>query len=381
MAKTQFRPICPDWLWRSPETADLGEGERATLAYLLSSPFSSYSGVFELVPRLAAAEMRVSLATFDKRIRQLEQRGLVVTDKNHILVKGWFMNSSWPVFLKPRAKARVPTLRAMQKVPANLVAKWRVAAEACGVPSAILVQFLADAQMLATTGEEPLGDTSAKADQVAAADTVSTPYADGIKNNTTTTRNPKEDNQTSPTPAACVQVEVGSHLKDEGSALILNELAEPHRKTLMAATADLTSQSRQQLGDELSACLEAAAHGKRGPINSVKAWVDALAEEIRTGFCVASRGLEIARTREAEHRRQEEVERQAKHRKQQQAQQSAQTQATQDALTCCASEQREAVFAAAAAFASQSPGRPLSTEIRSQVLKGQIPGALAGVYV
>jgi hypothetical protein len=53
----------------------------------------------------------------------------------------------------------------------------------------------------------------------------------------------------------------------------------------------------------------------------------------------------------------------------------------QDALTRCSSEQKAAVLAAAAAFASQPSGRPLSADVQAQVLAGQLPGALAGVHV
>lgn len=380
MTKRHFRPICPDWLWRSAATSELNEGERGTIAYLLTSPFGNYAGVFEIVPRVAAAEMRVSMAKFRARIKRLEELDLIATDGNYILVKPWFMNASWQVFLKPKATARVPTLRAIQQVPTRLVAEWSSSAEASGVPPAIITRFLSDAKLLAETGEEPADDSAAAG--VPCADgfhTLSIADGDGLENNTTAKEDPNASNTTTRTGSGGQSTGVQNSVGEAG--LLLNDLAEPHRHTLMAATKDLPPRRRQELADELSACLEAAALGKRGPITSVKAWITALAEEVRAGFSVASRGLEIARAREAEQRRLAEAQRQAERRTQERAQESARTQAMQDALARCSAEEKAAVLAAALASASQSPGRPFSNEVRDQVLAGQLPGALAGVHV
>lgn len=382
MTKRHFRPVCPDWLWRSAATSELNEGERGTIAYLLTCPFGNYAGVFEIVPRVAAAEMRVSMSKFRARIRRLEELDLVATEANYILVKPWFMNASWQVFLKPKATARVPTLRALQQVPTGLVAQWRSSAEASGVPPAIVTRFLADAKLLAETGEEPTGEPLPEAKpRTDGAETLSIPNLVGMENNKTTTddqntSNPPTNASGSPSPADHQESGDAPELR-----LLLNDLAEPHRRTLMASTTDLPAARRQELADELSACLEAAALGKRDPINSVEAWLNTLAEKIRAGFSIASRGLEIAKTREAEQRRLAEVHRQAERRSQEQAQELARTQVMQFALTACSSDQREAVLAAAAAFANQSTSRSLSAEAQAQVLAGQLPSALAGVHV
>jgi hypothetical protein len=295
MTKRHYRPVCPDWLWRSSATSELNEGERGTLAYLLTSPFGNYAGIFEVVPRVAAAEMRVSMSKFCARIRRLEELGLVATEANYILVKPWFMNASWQVFLKPKATARVPTLRALQRVPTRLVAEWRSSAEASGVPPAIITRFLADARLLAETGEEPTGDAVPAARPGAnRTHTLSTPDQDGTENNTTATEDPNPSNTTTKAGDGASSAELDRLDSNLEVGLLLNGLAEPHRHTLMAATSDLPPVRRQELADELSACLEAAALGKRESINSVEAWVNTLAEKIRAGFSVASRGLEVA---------------------------------------------------------------------------------------
>lgn len=383
MTKRHYRPVCPDWLWRSPKTSELNEGERGALAYLLTSPFSNYVGVFELVPRLAAAEMRISEARFRTRLRRLEELDLVETEANYLLFKDWFMNSSWQVFLKPRATARVPSLRAMQLVPTRLVASWRISAEAAGVPPTIVTKFLADAKVLSDTGEEPASGAVADGGQAPViAHTLSIPDGYGSANNTTTTKDPNASNTTATTPSgASLEVEL-DRSEDRGVlGLLLNELAEPHRRTLLAATSDLPAKSRQELGDELSACLAAAALGQRDPIHSVKAWINSLADEIRAGFSVAARGLELAKARDAEQSRIATENQQAQRRRQEHDQESERARVMQEALTHCSTNQRQQVLAAAMVFASQPPSRPLGADIQAQVIAGQLPGALAGVHV
>ena len=384
MTKRHYRPVCPDWLWRSPKTSELNEGERGALAYLLTSPFSNYVGVFELVPRLAAAEMRISEARFRARLRRLEELDLVETEANYLLFKDWFMNSSWQVFLKPRATARVPSLRAMQLVPTRLVASWRISAEAAGVPPTIVTKFLADAKVLSDTGEEPASGAIADGGRApVVAHTLSIPDGYGGANNNTTTNDPNASNPTAtPANGAQLEVEPVDRSEDRGEVgLLLNELAEPHRRTLLAATLDLSAKSRQELGDELSACLAAAALGQRDPIHSVKAWINSLADEIRAGFSVAARGLELAKARDAEQSRIAATNLQAQRRRQEHEQESARARVMQDALTHCSTDQRQQVLAAAMVFASQPPGRQLSADVQAQVIAGQLPGALAGVHI
>lgn len=382
MTKRHFRPVCPEWLWRSTATSELNEAERGTIAYLLTSPFSNYAGIFEVVPRVAAAEMRIPVSKFSARIRRLEDFNLVATEANYILVKPWFMNGSWEVYLKPKATARIPTLRAMQRVPPRLLAEWSKSAEASGVPPAIITRFLVDVKLLAETGEEPTGDAVPVARPgKSRAHTLSIPDEEGVEDKTTATGEPNSSNTTTKTGGVASSPEVQIVDSDLDADLLLNDLAEPHRQTLMAATTDLPATRRQELADELSACLEAAALGKREPINSVEAWLNTLAEKIRAGFSIASRGLEIAKTRETEQRRLTENRRQAERGSREQAQELARTQVMQLALTACSPDQRAAVLAAAAAFASQSTSRPLSAEARSQVLAGQLPNALAGAHV
>jgi hypothetical protein len=149
----------------------------------------------------------------------------------------------------------------------------------------------------------------------------------------------------------------------------------------LAATSDLPVKSRQELGDELSACLAAAAHGQRDPIHSVKAWINSLADEIRAGFSVAARGVALAKARDAERSRVAAENQQTQRRRQEHDQESARAHVMQDALTHCSADQRQQVLAAATAYASQPPGRPLSADIQAQVIAGQLPGALAGVHV
>lgn len=380
MVKRQFRVVSPDALWRSARISQLNEQERCTLAYLLTSPFSAYTGVFELVPRVSAAEMRISESKFCARIRRLEELGLVATDSNYILVKVWFLHSSWQVYLKPKAKARIPALRAMQRIPQSLIALWRDSTEAAGVPAAIVQTFLEDAERLAATGDEPVeADASQERSGLAPGDTVSVPIGLGIAHNTNNTERPHDSDQNT-TPSGHAPGGVDDDHETQFK-LELNELAEPHRETVMLEGRDLAPQGRQMLGDELSAHLAAVAAGRRAPINSVRAWLHALAEQIRNGRSIAALGLQIAQSREAEHRRRAAQQRDLKQRREQQALEAKQSALLHDALERCSVEQRRKVLDAALQNAAKTPGRSLNSDARALVMSGRLPSALAGVHV
>ena len=46
-----------DNFWRDPRTSDLSQEDKATLLYFLTSPSSNIVGVYQVIPRIAAAEM------------------------------------------------------------------------------------------------------------------------------------------------------------------------------------------------------------------------------------------------------------------------------------------------------------------------------------
>jgi len=382
MVKRQFRPVCPDALWRSRLTSNLDEQERSTLAYLLTSPFSSYVGIFELVPRVAAAEMRISETKFRARVARLETLGLVATSSDYILVKVWFMHSSWQVYLKPKATARVPALRAMQQVPRELISLWRISTEAAGVPATVIEKFLADAQKLAATGDEPMDEDPASGNSARQPiPTASIPYPSPTLNNTTSIGPHGTGEPDSTTTAKASPVGGGDQEPETHFELHLNEFAEPHRQTVVDECKDLTPRARQMIGDELSAHLAAIAAGRRQPINSVKAWVHALGEQIRAGFSIAARGLEIAKTREVQERRSADQRREEHQRRQQRDLEAQMSNLMQASLQSCTLEPRQQVLDAALRKAIQTPGPSLSPQARAQVLAGELPGALAGAHV
>jgi hypothetical protein len=363
-------------------TSELDQDERGTLAYLLTSPFSSYIGIFEIIPRVAAAEMRITEGDFRSHIERLEALGLCATESNYVLVKVWFMHSSWQVYLKPKAKARLPALQDMLNVPSSLATKWCVASQASGVPPSVISEFMADVGKLAATGEEPSND----ADQIASTavspiDTVSTSYAQGTAHKTTSTSFLKQD---PPPTTAPVDPSSGSSEGDRLAALSpirLNALAEPHRRALQETTTGLPPQRQQEIGDELSAALAAIHKGQREPIQSVRAWLRALADEVRAGFSVAARGLDIAQAREAGERRAAAAALEAERLQKELARRAAETRLAEGALAKCTPEQLKQVLDSAKALASKLPGRPLSQEVCEEVLAGRLPTALAGVYV
>jgi hypothetical protein len=363
-------------------TSELDQDERGALAYLLTSPFSSYIGIFEVIPRVAAAEMRITEEEFRSRIERLQALGLVATESNYVLVKVWFMHSSWQVYLKPKAKARLPALQDMLNVPNNLAAQWRISAQTSGVPSGVINEFMADVAKLAATGEEPSDDDQVTSAAASPLDTLSIRGAQGTANKTTSTSCLNKDllPTTAPADSPSGSSSGGGRLSASDS-IKLTSLAEPHRRALQETTTGLPPQRQQEIGDELSAALAAIERGQREPIQSVRAWLRALADDVRAGFSVAARGLAVAQAREAGERRVVAAAFEAERVQKEVARRAADTRLAEDALAKCTPEQLIQVLDSAKALAGKFPGRPLSQQVCDEVLAGRLPAALAGVYV
>lgn len=87
----ESRPLpCNFWSW--PAVAPLLLEQKAILAYLWTSRFSTACGGFEFPVRLAAAELGLTDAVLSEALRQFHGLGLVVLDDatSEVFVVGWF---------------------------------------------------------------------------------------------------------------------------------------------------------------------------------------------------------------------------------------------------------------------------------------------------
>lgn len=88
------RTIC-DFFWRDPQISDLSQEDKATLLYLLTSPSSNIIGIYQVVPRIAAAEMGWTADQFMVVLQRLQLKGLVdFTNIGWVWIKIWWKHNS-----------------------------------------------------------------------------------------------------------------------------------------------------------------------------------------------------------------------------------------------------------------------------------------------
>jgi hypothetical protein len=84
-----------DFFWRDPEICDLSHEDKATLLYFLTSPSSNIVGVYQIVWRIAAAEMGWTTDQLIVVVRRLKNKRLIdFTDEGWIWVKIWWKHNS-----------------------------------------------------------------------------------------------------------------------------------------------------------------------------------------------------------------------------------------------------------------------------------------------
>ena len=82
--------------WRSPRVADRTQEDKATLLYLLTSPYSNIIGVYQIVPRIAAAEMGWTADQLLSILYRLSSSDLADFDatSGFVWVKNWWDHNS-----------------------------------------------------------------------------------------------------------------------------------------------------------------------------------------------------------------------------------------------------------------------------------------------
>lgn len=104
--------------WRSPKMAGRTQEDRATLTYLLTSPFSNIIGAYQIVPRIAASEMGWDTESqLIPVLQRLQEAKFIEYDaeSSFIWVKTWWDHNSPVMAMAP--KLRQKTLRQIQALP------------------------------------------------------------------------------------------------------------------------------------------------------------------------------------------------------------------------------------------------------------------------
>lgn len=84
-----------DYFWRDPSICDLSQEDKATLLYFLTSPSSNIIGVYQIVWRIAAAEMGWTADQLLVVAKRLQTKGLIdFNDTGWIWVRTWWNHNS-----------------------------------------------------------------------------------------------------------------------------------------------------------------------------------------------------------------------------------------------------------------------------------------------
>jgi len=107
--------------WRSPRVADRSQEDKATLLYLLTSPYSNIIGVYQIVPRIAAAEMGWTADQLLAILKRLNSSEIALFDaeSGFVWVKNWWDHNSAKMAIATTLRSK--TLGQISAIPAP----WR----------------------------------------------------------------------------------------------------------------------------------------------------------------------------------------------------------------------------------------------------------------
>lgn len=146
--------------WRSPRMANLSQEDKATLQYLLTSPYSNIIGVYQIVPRIAASEMGWNDGQLIAVLERLEKLELIRFDEasGFIWVRIWWFHNKLKAAFDGNVKKMAYSQ--LRKVPDHWledIQKWiifhdeRAVFTPIGRPLEGASEGLAGAQVGATT--------------------------------------------------------------------------------------------------------------------------------------------------------------------------------------------------------------------------------------
>ena len=96
-----------DYFWRDPDICDLSQEDKATLLYFMTSPSSNIVGVYQIVWRIAAAEMGWTSDQLIVVSARLKSRRLIdFNDAGWVFVKVWWKHNSAAGVFSPKLLAK-----------------------------------------------------------------------------------------------------------------------------------------------------------------------------------------------------------------------------------------------------------------------------------
>jgi hypothetical protein len=250
--------------WRAPRIADRTQEDKATLLYLLTSPYSNIIGIYPIVPRIAAAEMGWTSEQFLPILKRLANYDLVQFEEpsGFVWVRNWWDHNSAKMTVATTLREK--TYSQIAAIPAE----WRAA-------------FLSDFLMRIPVDEKNSLGTKVDLRNIVIRDMsnrgygVSIPYlqaTDSPGGNTTDNKNSNHNNYSNPDlPLEYPILEAGVH------------------EQLAAIISRLPSEIRQDVLDEIAAKLRSGT--LRSPIRLAQHFAD------RPGVFAIADGLAIRQAR------------------------------------------------------------------------------------
>lgn len=287
-----------DQIWRSNRMSGCTVEDRYALFYFLTSPFSNVIGAYEIVIRVAASEMGWDPdSQLMPVVRRLVDASLIDFDPhaNYIWIKDWWDHNSAKMAVASTLRKR--TLDQIEALPqgwrdayaANFIN--RLSAEdplrntvsiALGYgPHKVSIPY---ADPINSSGPSQNAPTQTEVNQgVGSADTLSTPYAEGIDRrpgNTTTNTNSKSNSTTT---------HGGLHRLHFPGGLLAAEQA-----SIYDLLSDIQIDVAQSLLDELEGAIRCP-----GTIRTTKVqYLRGLVKRYQAGSFVAAAGIPVATRRE-----------------------------------------------------------------------------------
>lgn len=110
--------------WRSPAISECTQEDKATLLYLLTSPSSNVIGVYQIVMRVAAAEMGWTPDQLAQVLRRLHEAQLIRFDEasSYVWVRIWWAHNSAKMAVGQKLRER--TLVQMSQIPPQWVEEY-----------------------------------------------------------------------------------------------------------------------------------------------------------------------------------------------------------------------------------------------------------------
>jgi len=121
-----------DYFWRDPEISDLSQEDKATLLYLLTSPSSNIIGVYQIVWRIASAEMGWTADQLLVVVKRLSDRGLIkFSEDGWIWVRIWWKHNSASGAFSPKLK--VSAKNQCAAMPSDWLDEYLILLEVAGI--------------------------------------------------------------------------------------------------------------------------------------------------------------------------------------------------------------------------------------------------------